>query len=378
MGIFGKGGSKSSRQGSRDPQVVPVEPKSGKSRSLLSRIGFKTDPIPKHAAFEVPSTQEKMVRLFPTQEAQASRSSSPEFGQQHFTDAVDLTDEYYQLELMLRHIYKRSRANGWFSEDEHDNTMKVALRTSEATADMEATYLTAPHIQEQLVEHEAPITLLDLAGFLNCEALICIKNRVTSTLLRHLPPSVNVIILDSSTQLQVIDTLEDFMSLRRAQSAAFIRDEEALLIWSDRVHSILGFGKELEEKIVNLIWDEKSKLSQSFRHEGTDLESGTLDESKRTVSFITPTSVAISFMAIAAFLGQDLHEVILQIKADSNYMSVCIVLYFPVMVWLASFFAQTFSVTVLQLVGPVSQLTTNSTFYSGLPPRRPTDMELPQ
>lgn len=186
--------------------------------------------------------------------------------------------------------------------------------------------------------------------------------------------------LDSFTNIQVVDTFDDFMSIRRAQFAAFVREYKTLLIWSDEVNTVLSLGRELEEKMVNLIWDEKCNLEQGFVSavQDVDLEEAFTSEKKRSVSFVTPAVVAMALMATAVFIGQDLHEVVLQIKADGNYKSILIVLYFPVMVWLSSFFAQTFAVTVMQALGPVSQLTTNTKFYSGIPPARQIDIELPQ
>lgn len=288
------------------------------------------------------------------------------------------TGEQYLAELMLRHIYKKARANGWFSE--YDGLeMKVALRTSAETDEKDATYLTAPHI-EQDSDEEQFVSLLDLAGYLQCEVIIAVTSKVTSMLMRHLPPTVRSIPLDTFTNIQVVDTFEDFMSIRRAQSAAYIREYQTLLIWSDEINTILSFGRELEEKMVNLIWDEKNNLEQGFTSasQPPDLEEAAIEESKRSVSFVTPAVVALAFMAIATFVGQDLHEVVLQIKADGNYKSILILLYFPVMVWLASFFSETFAVTVLQAIGPVSQLTTNTKYYSGTTPGRRADIDLPQ
>lgn len=289
----------------------------------------------------------------------------------------DVSDEEYQHELMLRHIYKRARCSGWFGEGEKSSKIQLVLRTFPATDEADATFLSAPHVQALANEDEF-VSLLDLAGFLQCEVIIAITSKVTSMLLRHLPPNVKKIPLDSGTHVQVVNSYEDFMSIRRAQFATFVRENHALLIWSDQVNSILPFGREMEEKIVNLIWDEKHNLEQGFIDcDESDIETG-FDETKRTVSFMTPSVVAIALMAIASFVGQDLHEVVLQIKADSNYLALGILLYFPVLLWLGAFFAQVFATVVLNIMGPVSHLTTNSKYYSSIPPTYSEDLALPQ
>ncbi|CCG81822.1 Putative uncharacterized protein [Taphrina deformans PYCC 5710] len=227
--------------------------------------------------------------------------------------------------------------------------------------------------------------LRTLAEFLQCEVVLAVTSKSTAMLLKHLSPGIEVIPLDAMTNIQVLDSFADFVSLRRAQCAAFVREYNMLLIWSDRANSLLKFGQELEEKIVSLIWDEKYN-----REIGQVIEKSTeciIKEKQvlfnddqgpeRSVALITPIAAAVSILAISAFIGLDLHEIILQIKADSNYVACGIVLYFPLMIWLASFFAQTFSIVLLQLLGPVSHLVSNTRGYSGVAPVRRKDFELP-
>lgn len=347
---------------------------------VLTKLGFKGNvPRTRASALWVDAVQaDKRASLY-LDAAMPEDSASLNEPDLFTSDGkTERTEEQYRSELMLRHIYKRARANGWFSE--YDGVeMKVALRTALATEEEDATYLTAPYIEHN-PDQENFVSLLDLAGYLQCEVIVAVTSKVTSMLMRHLPPTVRTIPLDPFTVVQVVDTFDDFMSIRRAQFAAYVREYKILLIWSDEVNTVLSFGRELEEKMVNLIWDEKCDLEQGFAStiHAFDLEEVTLDESKRSVSFVTPAVVALASLATATFIGQDMHEVVLQIKADGNYQSILILLYFPIMIWLASFFAQAFAMSVFQSLGPVSQLTTNTKYYSGIPPSRHSDIELPQ
>lgn len=344
---------------------------------LFDRVGTRSARPFKSSSAIISSSEQSRGLLSPTDESSGGHSPCTDSSESSSVRS-DCSSSYHS-ELMLRHIYKRARSYGWLAVEQEERDMQVALRVSRATEFEDASYLTAPHLTGDQ-SGDSWLTILDVAGYLQCEVILAMTNKVTSMLLKHLPPSVKTIPLDDTTNIQVIDTFEDFMSIRPAQSASFVREYNMLLIWSDDAKKVISLGRRLERLVVNLVWDEKNTLEQGLvleKIDTPDIEHGGL-ENARSASLVTPTIVALAIMAIAAFIGQDLHEVVLQIKADTNYMACLIVCYFPVMAWLSAFFAQTFAVIVMQCCGPVSHLTINSKFYSGLRPRRKHDFELPQ
>ncbi|ORY82430.1 glycosyl transferase family group 2-domain-containing protein [Protomyces lactucae-debilis] len=232
----------------------------------------------------------------------------------------------------------------------------------------EPSYLTAPHTEDL---DEEDITLLDVAGFLQCQVVVAVTSSITMTLLSHLPPSVNSVPLDVSNNVQVIDTYSDFASLRRAQGTAFVRLGSTLLIWSDDVSTVLSAIHKLEGQIVKLVWNGTDKLEQY-----EELEQGNV-LADRGVSLLTPSCVGLAILALAVFLGQSVHEIVLQIKADGNWSSLGIILYFPITLWLAAFFAQTFALVVFYFLGPMSHLGRNTKYYSAIAPPRRSNAQLP-
>jgi hypothetical protein len=275
------------------------------------------------------------------------------------------TEDAYHHELMLRHIYKRCRANGWVPDSAVD--MRVCMRTD--NDDDEPSYLTAPHASDPFSDD---LTLLDVAGYLRCEVVVAMTSSVTTSLLRHLPPSVTSIPLSVSNNVQVINSYEDIASIRRAQGAAFVRFDTVLLLWSDDVNTILSAGHDLEAQMVKLVWNGADHIEQYQNPESLTVAS------ERGVSLLTPSCVSLAILALAVFLGQSVHEIVLQIKADGNWSSLGIILSFPITLWLAAFFAHTFALIVFYLFGPMSHLTTNSKFFSAVAPPRRIDTALPR
>lgn len=312
-------------------------------------------------------------------------SASSTTGFEEPTTPIDGDSRHYRQSLILRHIYNRAKCSGWFAIQDQYRDTKVALRVQqEDSQDMVQYYQTIPRKPRNILRNDGT-DLTQIATFLQCDVILAITSKATKMLLKHLSPEVQVIPLDNCTNIQVVENLGDFMSLREARQAAFIREFNMLLIWSSETSDILTIGRKLEEQIVSLIWNEKYNSEQGILEESAHslnekdalLEAGN-DEVERTVALITPISASLAVLAISAFIGQDLHEIILQIKAETNYIACGIVVYFPLMMWLAAFFAHTFSTIVLQLFGPVSHLKSNTKSYSGMAPRRKYDFVLPQ
>lgn len=292
-------------------------------------------------------------------------------------------DQGYQNQLMLRHLYKRSRNNGWFKLAS-DSEVKIALRATglntfaQSTEDLSfVPYLTAPSSEDATVDEDS-VGLVDIAGHLQCQVILQMTNKITKSVLKHILPSVRQIPLDSVTHVQVLQSLSDVHSIRRAQFAALIIETGSIIIWSDDVSTLVPFAESLEKKMVNLIWKEKKGRTDTLARakekaltevsitEMIDAEAGV--EAKRTEPFIQAAIVALTLCIMAVFYGTEVHEVLLELHAESNYIAIGIVLYFPLLFFFSAFFAYLVASLIFQTIGPIAQLSTNSKYYSGQAP----------
>lgn len=60
--------------------------------------------------------------------------------------------------------------------------------------------------------------------------------------------------IDSQTQIQVLDTMDDLGTADKEQQGAFIRDERVLVAWSDHIDGIVPLCKEFENKLIKRVW----------------------------------------------------------------------------------------------------------------------------
>lgn len=292
-------------------------------------------------------------------------------------------DQGYQNQLMLRHLYKRCRNNGWFKLAA-ELEVKIALRATgvntfaQSTEDLSyVPYLTAPS-SDAAVANEDSVGLVDIAGHLQCQVILQMTNKITKSVLKHVLPSVRQIPLDSVTHVQVLQSFSDVHSIRRAQFAALIIDTGSIIIWSDDVSTLVPFAEALEKKMVNLIWKEKKTRSDTLAKakekaltgvsvtELLDAEAGV--EVKRSEPFIQAGIVALTLCIMAVFYGTEVHEVTLQLHAEQNWAALGIVLYFPLLFFFSAFFAYLVASLIFQMIGPISQLSSNSKYYSGIAP----------
>ncbi|ORY80976.1 putative glucans biosynthesis glucosyltransferase H [Protomyces lactucae-debilis] len=209
-------------------------------------------------------------------------------------------------------------------------------------------------------------------------------NKITKNILKSILPSIKQIPLDDRTQIQVLQSHSDVHSIRRHQFAAFILETGSMLVWSDDASTLVPFAEELEKKMVNLVWKEKrmakdlltkDKEKNTLNFTEQELEAGV--EPKRGEPYMASICVAMTFAVMAVFYGTEVHEVMLQIKAEGNYMSIGIILYFPLLFFFSSFFAYLICCLILQLIGPISQLNINSKYYSGQAPVLKQHHDLP-
>jgi len=80
--------------------------------------------------------------------------------------------------------------------------------------------------------------------------------------MKNIPHHVYDVPLRDSSRIQIIETLEGLPRARKHQYAAFIRDESSLLVWADSAYRVLDVAKEIEKKIIELIWDDGDSVGR--------------------------------------------------------------------------------------------------------------------
>lgn len=196
--------------------------------------------------------------------------------------------------------------------------------------------------------------------------MIAILDRINN--LDHV---VSEIPLDDSTRVQVVDSFSTLSRVRRAQYAAFVLSERCLVVWAESATEIIPRIVNLEKMMIDLVWGSNplSKESVFVTTEALpDLEE--CDNMERPKQHLGTIVTCIAVMILFLFVGLACRELLLQTLADRSWIRWSLLAVVPFNLILASFFSMVISGSVVQSLGPIKQITSNSTTYSAIAPPR--------
>ena len=196
--------------------------------------------------------------------------------------------------------------------------------------------------------------------------------------------------LENGLRLQI---LPDFSYLPRCQKhhfAAFIQEPPVVIVWDDDPNHLLQRAQDLEDELMNMTWRENE--SEIAEKEQTACVSTTAsrapsmhldtaadipefpDESfklpKRSAVLIQPILTAITLAILIAAIGGGWRQIAIEIKVDKSWLRLAFAVVVPLQCWLALFFMQSVAGCIAQMVGPISQMKSNTKFFSGKAPPR--------
>ena len=198
-----------------------------------------------------------------------------------------------------------------------------------------------------------------------------------------------------------IQVLPDFESLPRAkihQCAAFIANENILVVWDDSPEQLFKRAQKIVDDLVNLVWNDPNiftpnllemekatpgmvsviSLDQTSSGEVSSLhEAEEAAPTERPYMVFNAIYVSITMAAIFVFIGFGLRTLVVEAMGDGTYIRFALLLMIPIQIFFSLFFFQVIVGCFAQCIGPIKQMTENSRFYSGKPPRRITNRVLP-
>jgi hypothetical protein len=208
-----------------------------------------------------------------------------------------------------------------------------------------------------------------------------VNSRIIKTFLQWAPDAVDVP-LANGLRIQILPTIEDLPRARKNQFAAFVASEGILVVWDDDALHVAERAQLIESELMDLVWkvgeegdevDEKKAAEAVVRY-AVDEESGM---EKRPVHLINAVLVSLALVIVLVSLGAGWRQLAIEIRVDGNFIRLALVALGPVQVFFTLFFAQVIVGCIMQIFGPIRQLTTNSKFYSATPPRRLQSTVLP-
>jgi hypothetical protein len=91
-------------------------------------------------------------------------------------------------------------------------------------------------------------------GSLNPEVAVKITSNVVLAILARLEPEALEIPIDPELRIQVVEKISHLGTARKHQYAAFVREENCLVFWSDDISTVVEAAEKLEARMVQYVW----------------------------------------------------------------------------------------------------------------------------
>ncbi|KAG1848118.1 glycosyl transferase family group 2-domain-containing protein, partial [Suillus subluteus] len=150
--------------------------------------------------------------------------------------------DYDPYDALLHHVYQQTQGEAWFRPTEETIATGVCLRVAAGH------YRVFPYNQLLLAPFEAAVRLL------NPVVAVKIRSAAVHAAFSTITDTDASIYIDSDTKIQVFDSMNFLPRAEKEQCAAFIRDERVIVIWSDSFDTIIPLCRDLEEKLIKLVW----------------------------------------------------------------------------------------------------------------------------
>lgn len=222
-----------------------------------------------------------------------------------------------------------------------------------------------------------------------------VNTRVIKTFLRR--KKGTYVPLDGGLRLQILSTIGQLPQCQKHHFAAFIQESAILVVWDDDPNHILERVQSIEDQLINMIWKDESAEAESITpRPGSRLPSrppstmnlNTLNSDleafnekmmfpPRKIILIQPFLTAVCLVLLIAAISAGWRKIAIEIKVDHSMLRLAFVAVVPLQCWLALFFMQTIATCIAQMIGPTSQMTANTKFFSGQAPPRLYSTTLP-
>ncbi|CAZ80516.1 unnamed protein product [Tuber melanosporum] len=280
-------------------------------------------------------------------------------------------------EVMVSYLYQQQSSQLWVNPNpppgRSNENEGVLLRKSKGQ------YMACPASLSNSLFAEA-------CSVLNVHVAMTVSSRVIKTFLQWSPEAVDVPLMNG-LRIQIVPTIADLPRARKLQFAAFVAREAILVVWDDDPLNIVARAKSIENELMALVWKtpevEEEELAKTELAanvvEVIDEESGKVSGywERRPTNLLNTILVAFTLALIITTLGAGYRQIGIEVAVDGNMLRLAFVALTPIQIFFTLFFGQVIIGCTAQCIGPVSQLTYNSKYYSARPPPRLRSGPLP-
>jgi hypothetical protein len=169
-----------------------------------------------------------------------------------------------------------------------------------------------------------------------------VNSRVIRTFLGWSPDAVDVPLMNG-LRVQILPSVADLPRARKHQFAAFLAEEQMLVVWDDDALHLIQRAKAIESELMELVWKtgEPEEVEEGaapkkgpkvFELE-IDEESGAIMPQNRPTHLLNTILVAFTLILIVTVLGAGFRELAIEIDVDQSYTRLAFVALTPVQIF---------------------------------------------
>lgn len=169
-----------------------------------------------------------------------------------------------------------------------------------------------------------------------------VNSRVIRTFLGWSPDAVDVPLMNG-LRVQILPSVADLPRARKHQFAAFLAEEQMLVVWDDDALHLIQRAKAIESELMELVWKTGEpeeveegaapKKGPKVSELEIDEESGAIMPQNRPIHLLNTILVAFTLILIVTVLGAGFRELAIEIDVDQSYTRLAFVALTPVQIF---------------------------------------------
>ncbi|KAI0074905.1 hypothetical protein K474DRAFT_1709473 [Panus rudis PR-1116 ss-1] len=327
--------------------------------------------------------------------------------------------DYDAFDALLHHIFRQTQGDAWFKPSEENIHAGVCLRVDNGR------FRVFPYENPHLEPFEAAVRVL------NPVVAVKMRSAAVHAALSTVKDDADAIFVDDDTRIQILETMAWLPRADKEQCGAFIRDERVLVVWSYTLDNIIPTCRDFEEKLIKLVWNQRSNFTSlasstvasttssasdvNLTEKATEIvneekveaiiakkkESGKVKSrscglsyfvsgkedvektksgpSQRPTRLLAPLYGGIAAGLSLYYMGSGIGSIVEEIVLDGSFVRLALLVTLPFLYCISLFFSLQIVGNVSMVIGPVSQYHENSKYYSAVAPapNKEVDSKLP-
>lgn len=176
-----------------------------------------------------------------------------------------------------------------------------------------------------------------------------VNTRVIKLFLRR--QDLSYVPLQDGLRLQILPDITHLPRCQKHHFAAFINDTANLIVWDDEPQNLLVRAKQIQQQLMDMIWQEDSPYQNEKQHPGKDsngvsvmefavdsehgdISQEDLTEKPRRTVLIQPFLTGVTLFLIIAALGSGWRQLAVELVVDKSWLRLAFLLVVPLQIWL--------------------------------------------